>query len=363
MSETTSAGGDLQGLVIETLGLDDGTRERFSAAAASSARVFAGVAREYGVELPELRIIGTFDFQGTVNEVLREKHGNGEPAYTTERLGGTAVGKTILLSDDHTRAAIVMSAHGWTPAAEEAGLGLGLFLLAHELTHAVLERVREVSGALDGVTFPSVTPVAVARSITRIAVDEVRADKVADVVLSLNATKTVDGAQAPLHITDAPLLGPVLYRDRLAELLTTTVYPGWRDLVNRYRNWGCSLDELMRELFQQTDQVMTAFGHAEGERQCTPENPEMYLAPAKDAPGAAWLIGPVWEAIMEVAEQYPFLPSAAEFKAAELAILDAGERELFAMWDRLGVTFDPPRPPSHPFEVKVREPAEPPPTG
>lgn len=116
----------------------------------------------------------------------------------------------------------------------------------------------------------------------------------------------------------------------------------------------------MRELVGQTDQVMTTLGHAEGERQCTPDNLELFLPPAAGQPGAGWLIGRAWEAILDVSLTLPLMPSVSEFKAAELAILDAGENELFAMWERLGVTFDPARPSAHPYEIKVREPEEPP---
>lgn len=345
---------------IEARGVDDETKERFTTSAMSSVQVFAGLAGEYGVELPELVLIGTSDFRETVDALLKEVHGPASGDYTTERLGGEAIGKNIPLDEVHSRVAIVMLSHMWAPAAGAAGLAGGHYFLAHELTHAVLDRVRIASGALDGVIFPSQTPVAVARSITRSAVDESRADKVADVVLSHSATKTVDGEQAPLHITDPGMMSPVAYRDRLAELLTSAVYPGWHDLVNRYRNRRCTLEELMLQLFQETDQVMTTFGHSEGERQCTPDSPDLILPPAQGEPGAEWLIGPVWEAVMDVATSHPSMPSVSDFKTAEFAILDAGERELFAMWERLGITFDPPRPAAHPFEIKVREPGQPP---
>jgi hypothetical protein len=75
-----------------------------------------------------------------------------------------------------------MSAHPWAINGQR-GLAIGVSLLAHELGHAVLERLRVASGALEGVTFPSVTPWEVARSVTRIAVDELRADRLADTVL------------------------------------------------------------------------------------------------------------------------------------------------------------------------------------
>lgn len=351
--------GDAAHVAVDTPGLDAETAERFTEAARSAAAVFAGVAQNYGVELPDLRLIGTLDFQATVDDLLRQVHGPGQPTYTTERLGGTAVGKNIALNVDHSKVAVVMFAGPWMPGAEARGLAVGISLLAHELAHSVLERLRVASGSLEGVTFPSTAPRPAARSITRIAVDELRADRIADIVLSLSATKTVDGKGQPLHLSDQELFGSP-YRDQLAELLVTRVYPGWRDSVNEYRNWGITLEELMRRLVSEADQMMTAIAHAQAEALSTPEDGVLFVPTAAGEPGATWLMGPVWEAVMTVAAQHPFIPELAQFKAAELAILDVGERELFAMWERLGITFDPPRPDSHPYEIRVAEPKQPP---
>lgn len=364
--ETEEEGGERAtppSLEVETLNLDTETAERFTNAVTGAVEVFRGLARIYGVELPELLVVGTLDFQASVHDLLQQLHGPDQPAYTTERLGGTAIAKNIPMNEDYSKIAIVMSAHPWAPGEESRGLAIGLFLLGHELTHAVLARLRVLSGALDGVTFPSTTPRLAARSITRIAVDEVRADRVADIVLSQSVTKTVEGEEVRVNITDAELLGPTPYRDALAVLLVTRVYPGWRDAVNEYRNFGVTLEDLMRKLIEETDQVMTCVGHAEAEAQSTPESADLFVPPASAGPGATWLIGPVWKAIRTVSIEHPLVPALSDFKAAELAILDEGERELFAMWERLGITFDPLRPDSHPYRIDVDEPAEPPESG
>jgi hypothetical protein len=334
---------DPASLEIEACELDDESTERFTEAVRATVQVFSGFARGYGVALPEFKIVGTLDFQGTVDALLKQIRGPDQADFAVERLGGVAIGKNVPLTEDETKVAIVMLAHFWGAAAGPQGLAGGYYFLGHELTHALLGRLRRESGALEGVTFPSQTPVAAARSMIRIAVDETRADMVAGIVLSHSATKTVNGQETRLRITDPEMAGPTLYRDRLAELLTTVVYPGWPNLVNRYRNWGCTLEELIQRLIQETDQVMTTVGHAEGERQATPDNLELFLPPAQGQPGADWLIGPAWSAIMDVVLRHPLVPSVADFRAVELAILDVGERELLAMWDRIGVSFDPPR--------------------
>jgi hypothetical protein len=319
MNEMGGDGGEGKAaqLDVDTPGLDAETAERFTAAARSAAVVFAGVARNYGVDLPDIRLIGTLDFQATVDDLLQQVHGPGEPTYTTDRLGGTAVGKNIPLNDDCSKSTVVMFAGPWMPGAEARGLAVGLNLLAHELAHSVLERLRVASGALEGVTFPSNSPRPAARSITRIAVDELRADRIADVVLSLSASKTVDEKEVPLHLSDTELFGPTSYREQLAELLVTRVYPGWRDSVNEYRIRGITLEELMRRLVSEAGQMMTAIAHAQAEALSTPENGELFVPPAAGQPGAA-LIGSVWEEVMTVSAEHPFIPDLHQFRAAEL---------------------------------------------
>jgi hypothetical protein len=66
-------------LQIEVRGLEEEARGRFTNAAQAAAVVFAGLAPVYGVELPELLIIGTLDFQETVHELLQKLHGPDEP--------------------------------------------------------------------------------------------------------------------------------------------------------------------------------------------------------------------------------------------------------------------------------------------
>jgi hypothetical protein len=343
---------------VETEDLDPQIAEEFKATAESTAQVFVRFARAYGVELPHLLLIGTTNFQQRVDELLRQRYGPDQPDYTVERLGGQAVAKNIPLNQDHSRIAIVAGAEPWS-TTEPAARAIGLYLIAHELTHSVLERLRIASGALAGVTFPSQLPRQVARSITRISVDELRADTVASVVLGQCATKTVDGKTEPLQITDAPLYGPTAHRTTLANLLVTRVYPGWPSAVNRYRIRGMTLSQLVKLLFEEADQMMTLLGHAEAEVQTTRDMPELFISPAEGQPGATWLLGPVWEAVMTVAAKHASIPSLSDFRDAELAILEVGERELLSMWERLGVTFDEPKPDGS-YEVHVQWPQEPP---
>jgi hypothetical protein len=139
---------------IETEGLDTEVAEEFNATARSTAQLFGGMARIYGVEPPDLVLIAVPDFRQAVDDLLKKQQGPNQPDYTVERLGGRAVAKNIPLNKDHSRIAIVIAADPWV-SKEAAARAIGLYLMAHEMTHGVLDRLRNASGALEGVTFPS----------------------------------------------------------------------------------------------------------------------------------------------------------------------------------------------------------------
>jgi hypothetical protein len=115
-----------------------------------------------------------------------------------------------------------------------------------------------------------------------------------------------------------------------------------------------TLENLRDRLFSEADQAMTLVAHAQaearaeadsrGEAELDSEPVDLFLPEVANHPGATWLIQPVWEAVLAAVLEHPLIADAATFKANELAALAAGERQLLAMWERLGVTFDDPDP-------------------
>lgn len=69
--------------------------------------------------------------------------------FNTERLGGVAVAKNVPLASDCSHVAVVMNRGLLTTVGDYAAQTI--FLIAHELFHPVLDRLRHQSGVLDGV--------------------------------------------------------------------------------------------------------------------------------------------------------------------------------------------------------------------
>lgn len=106
--------------------------------------------------------------------------------------------KNIPAVEDSSQVTIVVNANVLRAMTNELTVS-SIFLLAHELTHPLINRMRVASGVLDGVPVRSETPTQAARSITRGASDEYRTDRFASVILGLFASVDQDGERVPLH--------------------------------------------------------------------------------------------------------------------------------------------------------------------
>lgn len=266
----------------------------------SLAGLFEQVAGEFEVPPLEACIVVADDFSGAVQQAWRDSvcladAANGE--FSADRVGGgKAVAKTIDLSQDGSRFRIVVNASTLGPLDEPGDLLWTLFLLGHELTHTLLGRLRHASGALDGVSFPSQTPVEGARSTIRAAVDELRADMVANGVLaSTSVTLTSpDGQTRPVQFTD---LHPEGHRGQVAAVLDSVVHPGWPDTVDAYRMGELSLDELHHRILSQADQTFTLLAHAEAEAMML-QRPGALEDECREHPGAQLYLAEAWRRVM-----------------------------------------------------------------
>jgi hypothetical protein len=110
----------------------------------------------------------------------RARTSGGVPEFTTEHVGGTAVGKNILLSDDGSEVAAVIDATTWNEHEQPEVKLLNMLMVGHELSHPWIERGRMAAGVYDGVAFPSVTSGEIARSMSLILAGEYRADYLSD---------------------------------------------------------------------------------------------------------------------------------------------------------------------------------------
>ena len=315
---------------IASEGVDRQITERFAGTFRLAHEVLTAVPQFASVPQTTVQAIITADFVATVQRVLDEI-GDPNQNYGTERLGGLAVAKAIRTADDFSAHTVVFDADLW--AADTLAVSpFGLELASHEMAHVMLGRARWVSGALEGVEFPTVTPIEVARSAVRTAVEEYRADMIAGTVLGSAVSIAQDGKTRPARPGD--FIGDNSYRDQLAVVLDTTVYPGWPDTVQRYRTRHLTLEQMWTQIAESTDQVLTLLGHCEAESHFGDERGAFKATTAAHR-GAELYVRPMWSPIMEAVEAQG-LPELVDTKTAELELLDVGEAAVLGMWERLG---------------------------
>lgn len=317
---------------------DEERTRKFEEAVRGVHTVLAEVAGEWQVPNLTATVVFADDFVGTADELLAvtaAAWGEHHHPYTTDRVGGEAVAKNIPTAGDDSSVSIVFNAnmHHFAGPAQDA---MTLFIAAHELTHPILQRLRDGSGALAGVTFPSQTASQYARSIVRIAVDEYRCDRVANAILGAMCTATIDGETRRLRQSDL-LGGDFGYRGSLSTLLDEHVHPAWPDLVQNYRERRIPLGQMWGRLITATDQTMTLLAHAEAEAVAAEEAGPVD-GPHAAHPAVRLYLGPAWSAVMDAVEKRPLVPALQDFAAAEREVLDSGDRALFEMWQQLGIT-------------------------
>lgn len=289
------------------------------------------------IPVPEVEAVLTDAFEQTVEEILRNSPTRSwkTPLYSAERLAGRAIAKTIALEDDCSRYVVVFDSEIWT-GRDLTREDFAISVAAHELTHVHIGRVRWLSGALQGVTFPSVTPNEGARSIVRIATEEIWADMSADAVLQGIASVVDDSGSRPLRSTD---LGGEGFREQLGHVIHETVYPGWPRTVMTYRVGKSKLDEMWESICVTTDQVFTLLGHCEAEARIG-NRTNLFDGEFENHRGVDLYLRPAWERIMAAASEHSYLNELEQFRQGEIALLDEGEASLVEMWGKLGLRVE-----------------------
>jgi len=120
-----------------------------------------------------LRVILTHDFAAEI-ERIRPSSDENSGAYTTKRLAGTVVAKTLCPCEEAEPYVVVVDDVIWAEGDDET-LANGIATIAHELAHCAIEKIRSASGCVlfeSGLT----TGEMAAREIVRGALDEYRAD-------------------------------------------------------------------------------------------------------------------------------------------------------------------------------------------
>ncbi|SCF21919.1 hypothetical protein GA0070558_15619 [Micromonospora haikouensis] len=270
-------------------------------------------------------IVMSGDLTASVNQ--RTRQGD----FSAERIGGQVAGKTIPVTLDYGEVDVVvdMGLMTSTPGATESAMFI--YLLAHELGHAVLGRQRATSGATPSCRRGE--PAGMAGLYGLEAMDEWRCDHLADLVLGAYASLDVDGVRQPARYG---LIVPSDLTTELGHTIDEFVYPAWPDLVWSYRTGKISLEQMWETLQTQTSQVFKFIAHTEARARSAG-----HLSPISQVAGnrgADLYLHPAWATMMEAAEAQPILADQDEFQSNQSELLTACRTALSEMWATLGIT-------------------------
>jgi hypothetical protein len=298
--------------------------------------VFTHVAPK-GIKPVKVVAILAKDFAGEVEQVFKQMDFNDEPlgTFNTERLGGSVQAKTMSLNPESSEIHIVFNEEGW-PTGGDLSFAYNLNIAIHEMTHALMARLRWQCGLLEGIIIPSRTPSELARSISRIAAEEYWVDSIAGRAVGVCGTATIDGVTRPICPLD---FHDTTHRAGFSELLNKHVHPSWADEVNSYRIYQQSLDDMWEKIVNTTGQVFTLLAHAECEADFL-ERPGPLEDEHKEHPATRLYLGSVWSGINIAMRERPLIPNLETFKKDEEKIISVGQQLIVEMWGRLGLTFE-----------------------
>jgi hypothetical protein len=257
----------------------------------------------------------------------------GEPDFHTERVGGLVAGKTLSMSTDSFETTIVLDTSAWINSEPDAGISpLFIALAAHEYGHAMIYRMRAVAGTGDTPMSRARTPAELGAHLAVGAADEYRCDMFANLMLGAFARYTVED-EDPQPMT-LGLAGCGGYLPELQEAHDRMVYPGWADLVARYRAGEVSLVDLYNQLRSEIESVIVLLARADAE--ATIAGLPTVVDGGDHYSGVGLYLKPAWQPIRRVLDTTPTLLSYSEFAEVDRALLAAGSG-IADIWEALGL--------------------------
>jgi hypothetical protein len=335
-------------VTVEGDGIPDAAKEDFTALVPAVGPAFGKIAEVSGIDQLAVECVLADQFVKAVESRMRRFGDSDQGPYTTERVGGFAVAKNLSQVEDESKVAIVFDASMWT-GTDGAARARKAATMAHEVSHPVMTRVRRMSGALDGVIFPSQTLTEVARSSARIDWDEFRAESFADMVLQEMATADEPGGGThPLRLAEISLAGYV----EQAQMQLGAAYPAWADRVQEYREGRKTLADMwystLRDLGEMRTLIAATMG-CMGVDSTEPIDPTVSSLPAYQL-----YFGKPWEAYIDAMGRLPLVTTPVNHRDVEREILEAGEASFRKALIALGLTADDL--PDRQCEVHVTEP-------
>ena len=298
--------------------------------------VWAGLARiAAGQGIPACRVqaVLTDDFVGEVSRLSGGKP-PGAPEFTVERVGGTAVGKNISLSEDGSEVAVILDATTWNDHHEPQVKLLNMLLIGHELAHPWIERGRIAAGLYEGVSFPSVTSTEIARSMSSILSGEYRADYLSDMIVRPFFSTGNGTERQPIGGWD--ILGDG-YMEHLEDVLGAA-HPGWADLVDEYRYGRIDLESMWENLVSRLDQTLNLLIHAQSHADAAEVPDPITLEPIRSLAAVRLYLAESCAAFVSMVREAPLLPRVEETLRWEEDIRAVGEESIRRIWKRLGIT-------------------------
>lgn len=315
-------------------------------------QVFTTMAVEAGMP----RLIETIlaeDFDNIVLEKMRKKEH--EARFTSERPFGHVAAKNLSQDDSHDHVIIIFNASDWSREMSSTGDGklLQLALIAHELAHPYLMRMRSASGAAKDVIYPFITPTETARSLTRIIIDEYYADSLAALIVNHLCTKTINGASSPAHIWD--IFGQT-YLESLKQHISKAgeVFPGY---VNSYRTRQIPLEEMWGNVQSATEHLFVMYIHARALADATGEEVLIFDSPEiKQLPFMQRYTQGSTTTFLNRFRRHSPLLSVDSWRKMEEDVIPAGELAFKEIWRRLGLEFQETAPQKS-YKIIVSAPA------
>lgn len=268
-------------------------------------------------------VIVAADFAAAVDEAYRVG-GHDFGPFGAARLGGDVNGKTVPISADHASARVIIDANWWTRQSTADAQRVGL--LAHELFHPRLDRLRVEAGSAEHLARTVHTPADGARWSVRNAVDELRCDLAADSVL-----KQMFTVQTPRGILPLPLglLGSEDDNNYLGATLDAFdhLHDEWSSLL------GQTLTGEQQSLVaRQTGSLLTLLAHAEAEARSL-DAPGAFAIPGIAEHPVGALLHSTWQQICDAYDEYAGWQTIA---ASDTAIAAAGQEAVLNLWRHFG---------------------------
>lgn len=294
------------------------------------------VATEAGLPKKTMAIIAD-DFRAEVLKHMEVEAGI-QKQFEPERPLGKVSGKNLAQDGNWDNVVILFDAADWRhdDAASPVRKLIQTSLVAHEMAHPALARIRIRSGVASGIPKRSTTPTQIARSWSRIFMDEYFADRIADIIVGRIFSKGEGNVKQSAYLWDVSGADYKTSLQRLFELAYQEL-PGF---VNSYRNYAIALDVMWAKVNSSIEHMLTLLVHARAHADAIESIPLLDSPEIRDLPFVKLYLADTVPALMSVFRASPPILSPTESGERELKVIEAGEAAIRKIWQRLGLTFD-----------------------